>query len=139
MRGALRLDELVGRRDAVFLQLLLQGALGVLRLRGQVERHVRDERAAHERHRGVDAAVEVERGDDRLVNVLERGVQAALACAGLRGAEHDDVGEPELRGDVGQARAGDERHLDAREAAFVDLMEAVERDRRDDGAEDGVA
>ena len=139
MRRALRFDQLVSRRNAVLLQLLLKGALGVFGLRGQIERHMRDERAAHELHCSVDSAVKVERGNDRLVDVLERGMKASLARARLGGPEHDDVGETKLRGHIRQARARDERHLDAGEPALVDLMEAVERDRRDDGAHDGVA
>ena len=139
VRRALRLDQLVSRRDAALLELLLKGALGVFGLRGQIERHMRDERAAHELHRSVDSAVKVERGNDRLIDVLERGVKASLARARLRGAEHDDVGETELRSHIRKARARDERHLDAGKPALVDLVEAVERDRRDDGAHDGVA
>src|SRR5699024_7077655 len=40
---------------------------------------------------------------------------------------------------VREARARHERHLDAREPAFVEVVEAVERDGRDDGSEDAVA
>ena len=100
---------------------------------------MRDERAAHELHRSVDAAVKIERGNDRLVDIFERGVKASLARARLGGAEHDDVGKTELRSHIRKARARDERHLDAGEPALVDFMKAVERDRRDDGAHDGVA
>ena len=139
VRRALRFDQLVSRRDAALLQLLLKGALGVFGLRGQIERHMRDERAAHELHCSVDSAVKVERGNDRLVDVLERGMKASLTRARLGGAEHDDVGETKLRGHIRQARTRDERHLDAGEPTLVDLVEAVERDRRDDGAHDGVA
>ena len=66
-------------------------------------------------------------------------MKAALARARLRGAEHDDVGEAKARRHIGQACARHERHLDARQAAFVELVEALEGDIGDNGAQDGIA
>ena len=66
-------------------------------------------------------------------------MQAALACARLGGAEDDDVGEAEFFGDRGQARTRDERDFDAGQTPLVDLVKTMERRRRDDGAQDGVA
>ena len=66
-------------------------------------------------------------------------METALARARLGGAEHDDVGESQIARHVGQRRSGDKRHLDARQAAFVQPVETLERLGRDDGAQDAVA
>ena len=134
MGRPLGLHQPIGGRDAALLQLLLQGALGILRLAGKLEGHLGHERAIDEGPRRIEAAVEEQRRHHGLVDVFERGMQAALARARLRGAEHDDVGESQLSRHVGERRAGDERDLDARQAAFVELMEALEGDVGDDGA-----
>ena len=84
MRRPLGLDKLVGRRDAVFLQLLLQGALGIFWLFRHVDRHAVDERSLDERMRRLDTAVEEQCGDNGLVDVFQGGMQSAPTRTLLR-------------------------------------------------------
>jgi hypothetical protein len=77
---------------------------------------------------------QIERGHHSLVDVFERGMQAAPARAPLGAAEDDEIGEAELIGHLGERLAGHERHLDAGEPAFVDFGEPVEGGVCHDGA-----
>ncbi len=105
MRWALGVDQLVGGRDAIHLELLLERALGVLRLLGKLDGHARDERALDELLGSFDAAIQIQRGHHGLIHVLERRMQAATPRARLRGAEHDDVSEAEVVSRLRQAGA----------------------------------
>ena len=86
----------------------------------------------------IVAGVEVERAHHRLEDVLERGVHAAGAGAALRLPHHDERRDAEVLRDLRERLAGDERDLDAREAALVHLGEALEEVGGHDAAEDGV-
>lgn len=92
VRRALSLDELVGRRDALFLQLFLQGALRVFRLFRHIDAHARNKRAFDEELRAFDAGIEIQSRDNGFVHVFKRRVQAATTCAAFGGAEYDDIG-----------------------------------------------
>ena len=139
MRGPLLALELVLRGTAqLALGDLLQAALGALRALGELGRHAGAKRAAHEVVCHVIAAVEVERPHDRLVHVLERGVEATGPRALLGLAEDDAVADAEVGRHLGEHLARDERDLEAGELALVHGAEALEQVGGDDGAEDGV-
>ena len=139
MRRTLGFDELIGRRDAVLLKLFLKGALGVLRLTCHVKRHAGNQRPRYECTRCLNAAIEVQRCGNSLIDVLKRGVKASLARARFRGAKYDDLGETELLCHVGQAGARNKGNLDTRQPTFVKIGVSVKGSGRDDGANDGIS
>ncbi len=139
MRRTLRLDKLVRGRDALGLQLLLQRRLRILGSHRKVMGHTRKKRARDEVARHIEAAVDVQRRDNGLVHVLKRRMHAALAGSHFGIAKDDDIGKSELACHFGKRRSRDQRHLDARQAALVEVLELLESRHRDDDAQDAVA
>ena len=89
--------------------------------------------------RGLEAAVEERRADQRLERVGEdRGAQRA-AAARLAFAEAKQLRQAELERGAVQAVLADEVGAHARQVAFVGVAEAIEQQARDDEAEHGVA
>ena len=139
MRRALGADQLVrGRLVAVGLHALLQKRLGVCRMLGTLGSQMRLERTVDKLRRGIPAGVQIQRAHERLVDVLERRVQAARAGTGLGGTKDDDVIDTQLVRHLGQRGARDKGHLQARELALVKLRIGHKQGACDNGAQNGI-
>ena len=125
--GAGALGEVLEERLVVLLVLVLEDLV-----------HLDLEGVEHERPGLLEAAVEVERGDDGLEGVGEdRLGEAALLLEAA--PEDDEAFELQLLGLVGERGGRDDDRLHGREVAFLvpgkELVEVL----ADDVAEDGVA
>ena len=108
MRGALGADQLIrGRLVAVCLHALLQERLGVRGVLGTLGGQVRLKRTVDELRRNIPAGIQIQCTHERLVDVLERRVQAARAGTGLGGTKDDDVVDTQLVRHLGQRGARD--------------------------------
>ena len=140
MRRALGANELVRRRFVtVGLHALLQKRLGVRRVFGTLSSQVRLKRAVNKLRRGIPTSIQVQRAHERLIDVLERRMQAACARTGLGGTKDDDVVDTQLVGHFRQRGARDERHLQAGELALVKLGIGLKERAGDDGTQNGIA
>src|SRR5262249_56853180 len=87
----------------------------------------------------LDPTVEVHRSDERLVTVGEQRLLAAATGLLLASAEQQLISKIEALRLPRQSRRRDERCLRLRFLAFVELVEFVKQQVRDDEAEDGIA
>ena len=88
---------------------------------------------------GIEAGIEIQRCNDRFVDIFKRRVKTAPSRALLRRAEHDDICQAQPLGDLGKVRSRHERHLDARQPAFVEIVKPIERLACHDSPEHAVA
>ncbi len=65
-------------------------------------------------------------------------MQAARARAGLGGTEDDAVPDAELSRHLGKRGARDQRYLEARQLALIEIRIGFEQSERHDHAQDGV-
>ena len=100
---------------------------------------MREQRTGHPLVGCVHAAIQVERRDERLVDVFERRGKPTLVRPRLALAKDDAIGDALVIGDAREALARDERHLDAREPALVEVAILSEEIHGRDGAQDGIA
>ena len=102
MRRALGANELIRRGFVtVGLHALLQERFGVRGVLGTLGGQVRFERTMDKVRRNIPAGIQVQRTHERLVDVLERRVQAARAGTGLGGTKDDDVVDAQLMRHLG--------------------------------------
>ena len=99
----------------------------------------RRELAGDERARLLDAAIQVDRRDQRLVAVGQQRLLAAAAGLLLAAPEQQVIAERQPLGLPRQRRRRHERRLDLRLLPLVELGKRVEQDVGDDEAEDRVA
>lgn len=95
---------------------------------------MRLKRTVNELRCGIPAGIQVQCAHERLVDVLERRMQAARTGTGLGGTKDDDVVDAQLVRNLGQRGARDKRHLQARELALVKLRIGLKERTGDDGA-----
>ncbi len=91
------------------------------------------------RPRRLDAAVEIDRRDQRLVAVGDERVLAAAAGLLLAAAEDQELAEVDLLAEPRQRRRRHDRRLQLRLLPFVVLRELPEQHVGDDEAEHRVA
>ena len=133
-------DELVGRRlMMVALHAFLEVGLRIARTLGAIGGEMRLEGAGDEVLGRGAPTIEKEGAHERLVHVLERGVQAARARSRLGSAEDDALVDPELLPYLREHLARNERNLEAREPALVKLRVGLVERERNDGTQDGIA
>ena len=89
--------------------------------------------------RRVEAAVEVDGGDERLAGVGEHRGLAPPARLLFAAAEEEPLAEAELAGDLGQAELVDDAGAGLGQLALVALGRRVHEQVPDDEVEDGVA
>ena len=88
---------------------------------------------------GVEAAVEVDGGDQRLAGVGQHRRLAPPARLLLAAAEEEPLAEAELAGDLGQAELVDDAGARLGQLALVALGRGVHQQVPDDEVEHGVA
>ena len=88
---------------------------------------------------GVEAAVEIEGGDDGFEGVGEKSGLSAAAALLFAAAEAKERAEVDAGGDLAEMAAADERGAEAGEFALAGAGETAEERFGDDEAEDGVA
>ena len=99
----------------------------------------RGEFAGDERARVLDAAVEIDGGDERLVAVGQQRLFAAAAGLLFAAAEQQMIPELQPFGLARERRRRDQRRLGLRLLPFVELREIAEQHVGDDEAEQRVA
>ena len=118
----------------VALHAFLEVGLRIARTLGAIGGEVRLEGAGNEVLGRGAPAIEKEGAHERLVHVLERGVQAARARSRLGSAEDDALVDTELLPYLREHLARNERNLEAREPALVELRVGLVERERNDGA-----
>ncbi len=128
------------QRESARLQFFLQSRLGILeRLgRGQFAQALA-EQPVHHVTGGLDAAVEVDRAENRLEAVRQDGIAAEAARLQFAAAESQLVAEVEFAADRRERRTAHERGAEPAEVAFGGVRERAEREQRDREVEDRVA
>ena len=97
------------------------------------------EQAANQCPRLVDAAIEVNRSDDRLDRVGEDRIARLTATAQFTGSQPQDVAEFEFARNTGQRLAFDQMRPHATQLAFIRIVDGFVQIVRDLEAENGVA
>src|SRR5262249_18539100 len=128
-------------REASRLQPLLQRRLviasenvGLLRL---LDRRL--ELAAKKRGRGLESAVEIHRGDERLVGIRQQRLLEAPAALLLAAPEEQVLAEIEPLRVPGERLRGDDRRLDLGLLSFAVRRVLPEQHVGDDEPEHGIA
>ena len=142
-------EDVVGLAGAGGLEVLLEGgfvvadgsAEGVAALHGEVEigQGGLDDVLFDEGAGGVEAAIEVEGGDDGFEGVGEQGGLAAAAALFFAATEAEERAEVDAGGDLAEVAAADEGGAETGQFALAGGGEATEEGFGDDEAEDGVA
>ena len=88
---------------------------------GTLGGQVRLERTVDKLRRSIPAGIQIQRAHERLVDVLERRMQAAGAVPVVGGTKDDDVVDTQFVRHLGQRSARDKGHLQARELTLVKL------------------
>ena len=142
-------EDVVGLSGAGGLEVLLQGgfvvadgsAEGVAGLHGEVKigQGGLDDVLFDEGAGGVEAAVEIEGGDDGFKGVGEKCGLPAAAALFFAAAEAEERAEVDASGDLAEMTAADERGAETSQFALAGGGEAAEERFGDDEAENGVA
>ncbi len=142
-------EDVVGLAGARGLEMLLQGgfvvadgsAEGVASLHGEVKigEGGLDDVSFDEGASGVEAAVEIEGGDDGFKGVGEKRGLSAAAALFFAAAEAEERAEVDAGGDLAEVAAADERGAEASQFALAGSREAAEEGFGNDEAKDGVA
>src|SRR5258708_4268909 len=133
-------DVVVGQRESIALRELLQCGLVVVEEEVVLfeAAQVFGERELDEPSRRVDAPVEVNAGDQCLVDIRKQRVFLTPACLLFADAEEDHVAHAEEAGLLGQARGADQISLHLRKRSLVESGELAKKDVADDEPEHGI-
>ena len=135
-----RFDCIARQRQAAGLQRFLQTGLGILqfrRARQPVE--ARHEQPLDHLRRGVEAAVQVDRAEQRLERVGQDRLAPEAAGLQLARAEPQLLAELDLGGDHRQRLAAHQARAEARQLALVGGAELAEHQHGDHAVEHRVA
>jgi hypothetical protein len=88
---------------------------------------------------GIEAAIEVEGGDDGFESVGEKGGLAAAAALFFAATETEERAQVDAGGDLAQVAATDEGGAETSQFALAGGREAMEERFGDDEAENSVA
>ena len=135
-----RFDRIAGQRQAAGLQCFLQTGLGIFqfrRARQPVE--PRHEQPFDHLRGSVEAAVQVDRAEQRFERVGQDRFAAEAAGFQLARAEPQLLAELDLGSDDGERLATDQARAEARQLALVGGAELAEHQHGDDAVEHRVA
>src|SRR5579885_2160958 len=124
--GAGRRNELVdGQAEPMRLQMFLEARLGVLALVGRRARKRGFEQRTHGVAARRPAAVEIDRGDERLERVGKDRIPTEASALQFAGAETQLIAELELARDARERGLADQARAQPRELALVGLREPL--------------
>jgi len=147
--AALGGEDVVGLAGTAGLEMFLKSGFvvadgpreGVAGLQGEVEigEGRLDDMSLDEGAGGVEAAIEIEGGDDGFEGIGEQGWLFAAATLLFSAAEEKEVSQADAGGYMAEVVAADERGAETGELSFSGGGEATEERFGDGETEDGVA